>query len=504
MRFQTPLVHTRLLSRADARLHRPVTGLAGLGDLGDLLDGSGGNGSLVTFRTMLETHIAAKAGPAYLANAKAAPNIAGAMNMARSTFQMGESNTLPPEAQSYWNRWRAAASSPTSDFNIYWQFGSLMAMSAYPLMDAWVAQNKEGGWWLDPQASQAYYLLLDSSTNGTNWMGGTTTSSKLTNDQWSTIFTKAWTIMQKGIVQGVLPLTYLDIVCRGMLQAPAARRMPQFKAPPGNLPSNNPYAIAFRTCLNQLGYNELSRTWYGFTAQAWAAQNEAFTAKDATYGNIITGLNYLSGKAILDQITGKLSDYWKARSEASAAIRSFDVLAAGPLKSQVPQADRQVVAGIRAQFLETDSKAFSALSPLGMWPGDKATGNAALNGLGVAQLVLAGTAAVVTLGLVAYVVTIMTATARDAAAQTRKTTENILATVDQLKKACTTTYTNSAKSATDDAAYEKCLLSTKTLTDTIPPVPTSSSDPFGFGKMAMLGAVAVAGLIAVNSMKKNK
>lgn len=482
--------------------HRLVQGLAGLGDLGDLLDGSGGNGSMVTFRSLLESHISGKAGPEYLANAKNAPSFAGALNSAAATFRMGESNTLPPAAQAYWNQWRNAASDPNSDYNIYWMFGSLVSMSAPVITSAWAAQNQQGGWWLDACASQASYTLMDSSTSGTNWMGGTTTASKLTNSQWGTVFVKAWTIMQKGITNGVLPLTYLDIVCRGMLQAPAARKMPLFQAPPGNLAATDPKAIAFRACLKQLGYNDLVKQWYGYTAQAWAAQSDAQAAQDATYGSIITGLEYLSGKAILDQITRKLADYWNARTDAAAALRSFDVLAKGPLKDQVPQADRQVIAGIRSQFLDTDSKAYTALSPFGLWPADRSTGNAALNGLGALQLVLAGTAAIVTLGLIAYIVTTMTATARDAAAQTRKTTESILATVDQLKKACATTYTNSAKDAAADDAYTKCLMSTKTLTDTIPPVPASSSDPFGFGKMAMLGAVVIGGIMVMSTMKK--
>lgn len=482
-----------------------VNVLEGLGEFGDLSNGTAAQNS---FRALLEAHISGKCGPAYLANAKQAPTLAGAISLAANAYAQGEANALDPVAQAAWNQWRAAASGSNSDFNIYWIFGRMVSMNRDDLVSAWALANRAGNWWADPAASQASYTLLDSSSTGTTWMGGSVVYSKLSNQQWSTMFIKGWTILQKGLVGQVLSITYLDALCRGLLQAPALRRMPLFQAPPGNLPATDPAAIAFRCMMKQLGWNDLVRDWFALTSQSWAAQSDAQDASDASYASVITSLNYLSGKAIYDQIAAKLSEYWKVRADAAANIKVFDTLAKGPLSGQVPQAARQNMAVIRQSFLDTDARASGSLAPLGLWPAEQAQGSAALNGLGhlgelgFIQVILAGTVAVAALGVIAYIIATMTKTARDAAAQTRATTESILSTVDQLKQSCSRAYMASAKDATAEAALQACLNQTKALTDTIPPVPASSSDPFGFGKMTMLLGVAVVGVVALNALKK--
>ncbi len=484
-----------------------MSGMGALADFGDLADGVSAQAE---FRTLLETHISAKAGPNYLANAKAAPTLAGAIGSAASAFTQGEANALEPVAQASWNQWRAAAMDPNSDYNIYWIFGRMVSMNRDALVSAWAAANQTG-WWNDTSAAQASYTLLDSSTSGTTWLGGTVVTSKLSNSQWSTVFIKAWTALQKGVNGQVLALTYLDILSRGMLAAPAARRMPMFQAPPGNLPANDPAAVAFRAMLKQLGWTDVVHEWYTYTAQAWAAQSEAQDAQDATYASVITGLNYVSGKAIYDQISAKLQDYWSARADAAANLKVFDTLAKGPLSGQIPPADTAAMAAIRQSFLDTDSRAVGTLTPLGLWPTGQAQGAAALNGLngfrgmgdlGLIQVILAGSVAVAALGVVAYIVATMTKTARDAAAQTKATTDSILATVDQLKQSCSRVYLASPKASADEAKYQDCLNSTKALTDTIPPVPESSSDPLGLGKVVMLAGIALVGIVALSAMKK--
>jgi hypothetical protein len=488
-----------------------MSGMGALAEFGDLANGVAAQAE---FRTLLETHISAKAGPAYLANAKAAPTLGGAIGMAASAFTLGEANGLDPVAQASWNQWRAAASGPNSDYNIYWMFGRMVQMNKDALTTAWVTA-KQSGWWDDVTAAQASFTLLDSSTTGTTWLGGTTVTSKLDNSQWSSVFVKAWAALQKGVNGQVLSLTYLDVLVKGMLAAPASRRMPMFQPPPGNLPANDPAAVAFRAMLKQFGWNDVVHEWYTYTAQAWAAQSDAQDSQDSTYASVITGLNYLSGKAIYDQINAKLQDYWSARTDAAAQLKVFDTLAKGPLSGQIPQADTAAMAAIRQSFLDTDSRAVGTLTPLGLWPAGQAQGAAALNGLhglngrglsdlGLVQVILAGAVAVAALGVVAYIVATMTKTARDAAAQTKATTDSILATVDALKASCTTTYMASAKDAPANAAYQDCLMKTKTLTDTIPDVPESSSDPLGLGKIVMLAGIALVGIVALSAMKNKK
>lgn len=483
-----------------------VNGLAALAEFGDL---TAGNVAQADFRALLEQHIIAKAGPAYLANARQAPHLAGTIGLAANAFTQGERGALDPVAQASWNQWRAAASDPNSDYNIYWMFGRMVSMNRDDLVSAWATANQTG-WWNDATAAQAAYTLLDSSTSGTTWMGGATVSSKLTNSQWSSIFVKGWTALQKGVTGQVLSIAYLDVLCKGLLTAPAQRRMPLFQAPPGNLPATDPAAIAFRCLLRQLGWNDLVRTWYTYTAQSWAAQSEAQDAQDATYAAAITALNYVSGKAVYDQLLSRLNDYWSARADAAANIKAFDTLAKGPLRGQIPQSDVTAMAAIRQTFLSTDARAVSAVSPLGLWPTSQPQGASALNGLhgvgdlGLVQVIAAGTVAVAALGVVAYIVATMTATARAAAAQVKATTDSILGTVDQLKQSCGRVYMASAKGAADEAKYQDCLNSTKALTDSIPPVPESSSDPLGIGKIAMLLGVGVVGVVALTAMKNKK
>ncbi len=504
----------------------PTPVLDGLGELGDDAVGIGPNGSITNFTAYLTTYIAAKAGPAALANAKNAPSFIGSIGICASIFLLGEANSLPADQQAYWNQWRAQASPAESNDNVYWLFGRMVASSKDDLM---AAANAYGVAWSDNGASAATFTLMDTSSSGTTWYGGTVVQSALSNDQWNTLFIKAWNVLLKGVTNGVLPLTYLEVLCRGVLQPPPSRRMPVFLCPPGNLPQTDPKAIAFRAAMKQLGWSSVISTWFGYTNQAWAAANAAYEQQDAAYASVITGLNYVSGEKILEQIQEKAQDYWQARADAASAISDFNTIANGPLKSQISQADLAAMAALTQQFQATDTMAYNTLNTAGLWsisaqPGalnglggmgliwgrthairrgilfNEGSGLPGMHGLGAIQLLIAGVLAVTALGVIAYVVTIMTKCARDAAAQTKATAESILATVDTLKASCQKSYLDSTKDAAAEAALQTCLMQTKALTDSIPK-PPDASDPMGLKYVALLGAVGVAGLIAVMFLK---
>lgn len=497
MHYVRPIVFASPRPIMASRSRRPLTTLEGIGELGDDAAGAGAGGSLALFRTYLETYICAKAGPAYLQNAKAVPNLPSAINFAATAFLMGEAGTLQPDAQAAWNQWRAIASQQSSNDNVAWLFGRMVANAKDDLVQAAARDN---GWWQDPSASAANYTLVDTSTNGTTWYGGTTVASALTNDQWGTIFIKGFAALVKGVTNDVLPLTYLEVFCRGILQQPTARRMPVFSAPPGNLPATDPRAIAFRSAMKQLGWNAVISQWYSYTAQTWAADNAAFESQDASYGAAITGLSYLSGEKILEQIQEKLQDYWQARADAAKAISDFNTILSGPLANQVSETDKANMATLTAQYQSIDKQAYDAVGPFGMW----AAGDAgSLNGLGAIQLIIAGVLAVTALGVIAYVVALMTKVGRDAAAQTAATAKSILATVATVSDSCQRTYDASAKDAAAESALQACLMQTKALTDSIPK-PPDSSDPLGLKWMALAGAVGIAGLVAISFIKSRQ
>ncbi len=187
------------------------------------------------------------------------------------------------------------------------------------------------------------------------------------------------------------------------------------------------------------------------------------------------------------------------------------------------------MAALTQQFQATDTMAYNTLNTAGLWsisaqPGalnglggmgliwgrthairrgilfNEGSGLPGMHGLGAIQLLIAGVLAVTALGVIAYVVTIMTKCARDAAAQTKATAESILATVDTLKASCQKSYLDSTKDAAAEAALQTCLMQTKALTDSIPK-PPDAGDPLGLKYVALLGAVGVAGLIAVAFIK---
>ncbi len=474
---------------------RQRSALDGLGDLGDNAVGIGPNGSITLFQAYLQTYIAAKAGPSALANAKNAPSLAGSIGICASIFLLGESSSLPADQQAYWNQWRAAASPSASPENVAWLFGRMVASNKDDLIRATMAYSAV---WADNTASAASFTLVDTSTSGTTWYGGTTVQSALTNDQWGTLFIKAWGVLSRGVINGVLPLTYLEVLCRAMVQQPAARRMPVFLPPPGNLAATDPRAIAFRAAMKQLGWSGVISTWFSYTQQAWAASNSAYEQQDEAYGAAITGLSYVSGAKILEQIQSKAQDYFQARSDAAAALSAFDVLATGPLKDKISQFDLATASALKQQFQSTDSMAYDTLNPAGLWGISSQPG--ALGSLGAIQLLLAGVLAVTALGVIAYVVTIMTKCARDAAAQTKATADSLLATVATVSDSCQRTYDSSSKGADAEAAYQACLMQTKALTDSIPK-PPDSSDPLGLKSMALLGAVGVVGLLAITFIK---
>ncbi len=477
------------------RVEVPRSVLAGLGDLGDDAVGSGPSGSLANFASYCLLNIAAHAGPAALGNAKNSPSFVGTVGICASIFQLGEANSLPADQQAYWNQWRASASPAASPDNTAWLFGRLLANSRDDLL---TASQLYGAAWSDPAASAATFTLVDTTSTGTTWYGGQIVQSALTNNQWGTLFTKAWAVLAKGVTKGVLPLTYLEVLCRAMVAPPTARRMPVFLPPPGNLAATDPRAIAFRSALKQLGWSGVVSTWFGYTNQAWAAANSAYESQDESYGSMITGLSYASGAKILEQIQDKAQDYFTARASAAAALRDFNVLANGPLKAQIPQSDLATMAALQQQFQATDTMAYNTLNTAGMW---SAGSPGSLGELGAVQLLLAGILAVTALGVIAYVVTVMTKCSRDAAAQTKATAESILATVDTIKASCQRTYIDSAKDAAAETALQTCMQQTKALTDSIPK-PPEGSDPLGLKYVALIGAVGVAGLIAVQFMKR--
>ncbi len=494
MLYQRPWIQRP--SRA-VRVVPPRPLLAGLGDLGDDAVGAGPNGALINFAGYCLMNIAAHAGPAALGNAKNSPSLVGTIGICSSIFLLGEANSLPPDQQAYWNQWRASASPSSSPDNVAWLFGRLLANSKDDLI---AASQVYGAMWSDPGASAATFTLVDTTSTGTTWYGGTTVQSALSNDQWATVFIKAWAVLAKGVTNGVLPLTYLEILCRGIVQPPALRRMPVFLPPPGNLAQTDPRAIAFRAAFKQLGWSSVISTWYSYTNQAWAAANDAYEQQDAAYGSAITTLSYVSGEKILEQIQAKAQDYWQARADAVAALNNFNTIANGPLKGQIPQADLAAMATLLQQFQATDTMAYDTLNTAGMW---SAGSPGSLSGLGAVQLIIAGVLAITALGVIAYVVTIMTKCARDAAAQTKATSESILATVDTLKASCQRSYLDSAKDAAAEKALQDCLNTTQALYKTIPP-PPEGGDPMGLKYVALIGAVGVAGLITYAFIRARK
>lgn len=477
-RFVSPLVHRR----------RSV--LEGLGDLGDSIAGAKAVPELVN---AMKAATVDKAGVSVPGAFDAGAPLATSINMAVAYWRLGTRGQLQAAQQAAWNKWAAQAKPETSDTNIYWVFGDCLDRWADDLVSAATAQQNSGVL-MDPKASDARYTLMDTTQSGTTWYGGTAVTSKLSNPQWAEVFRAGFDALAKGITGGVLPFTYLDVLCKGMLAAPVARRFPAW-APPGGVAITDPAAIAFRAAMKQYGWSDVTAKWFAYTKQAWVASNDAYEAQDQDLAAVITGLNYVSGKALWGSVVEKVQDYMKVRADATAAFHDFEVMRTGPLKASVSAADVAAMDVIKAQFREIDGKASDALEPIGLW----SVSNQA--GLGVAQYVVGGVILIALAGMLVWIISIMTAVSRSAAAQTKATADSILATVSDYKASCMRAYEASGKTPSDEAALQDCLNKTEVLYKTIPK-PPDGGDPLGLKYIAIIGIVAIGGFLAYKQFGK--
>lgn len=479
-------------------LQRPAAprGLAGLGDLGDAETGIDAVPNLMF---CLRYHIVAKASAVAAGALQPTGGLANYIGTAALYVQRGQARQLPPDEQANWDTWGKASWDSSSDYHVYWKFGALIAQWANQLVPAALAAQQSGAL-TDPEASKAVYLLMDTTQQGTTWYGGTTTTSKLSNPQWGDLFERLFNVIARGIVAGVLSFTHLDVLCRAMLTAPVQRRFPAFSPPPGNLPRTDPRAVAFREAMRQLGYTQIVSDWGRMTLQAWVAQDQASDAQIAQLQGALSVCNFLSGKALYDQIVEKMRDYVSARNEAVAAFQAFDQLQNGPLADDLDPADVAKMREIKQQFADVDQKTYNAVSPAGLWPEGAQAG---VSGLGFVQMIVAGAVLVGLAGMVVWAIGLMTSVSRQAAAQTRATTDNILATVDELKASCMRTYQASAKTGEDEETLQKCLAQTEALYKEVPD-PPSGNDPLGLKWIAVLGLVGIGGFIAYQHFGKRK
>jgi hypothetical protein len=490
MHFARPqMVRYQPAQRHMAMAHRRfVAGLSGMGDLGDDLVGMA---ALPDLLTKLKGFIINKAGTqmaAAVANNQSLPAI---IYSAADTYTKGNAGSLFAEAQQAWNAWKAQAEPAESPSNIYWVLARCIARWSNELIQAANAQIASG-LLTDAVASKASYTLVDTTQQGTTWYGGTTVTSKLTNGQWASVLDVAFNTIARGISQGVLPFTYLDVLIKAVCADPTLRRFPVWTPPYAGLVAGDPRGTAFRTMIKQLGWGSATSLWFSYTQQAWVSQNAAEEAQDKTLSAAITALNFTSGKVLLDQLGAKVADYFAARGEAVAAIQQFKQMATGPLKAKIPPGDLQAMQTLEKQFASTDTTVFNTLNPAGLWPSDTKAG---MSFLGISQFVIGGVALVASMGMIVWAIGLMTATSRSAAAQTKATADNILATVDEVKASCIRAYQASAKTPADEKAYQDCLLATKSLTDSIPK-PPEGSDPLGLKWIAIIGVVGIGGFVA--------
>jgi hypothetical protein len=485
-----PMVGGNLAKRTS---YRPLSGLGSWG-MGALGDTEAGSTAAANFRSYLVNHIAAKAGPAIGSAAQQTPSLAACINFCASLWQQAQNMALPPAEQTAWNQWSAAAADPNSPYNIYWMFGQLISDAQSDLITA--ANAYESNMWLDSAASAAEFTLMDTTSSGTTWYGGATVTSLLNNSQWSTIFAEAFTVMQKGVAYGTLPLTYLEIVCRAMLQAPNDRRFPYFQAP-GATSATDPAGIAFRCALKQLGWSTVVKDWFADTNQGWAGANAQLEAQDKAYGEVITVLDYTSGAIILQQVQDKVAEYFQARTSAVLALQGYQQMASSG--AQIDPQTQTSMAALMNNFAATDQQAYTAINSIGMWSAGPA---GQLNGLGLATLIIAGVIAITLLGIIAFVVDQMTATGRAAADQTAAISKSVLASVKITQKSCQQVWDASAQTQADQTALQACMGTSNKLLAAIPPPTPASTDPLGFKSMAIFGVVAIAGIVGLYLIKK--
>lgn len=470
--------------------HRYTPGevIAGLGELGDSLSGAA---AVSEFAAALKSQIIAKAGNNQLANANAVQNLPNLINYAANIYDLGTGGNLNPSDQAAWNSWAAQASNADSDANVSWMFARFVSMNKAGLMAA--AAN----WNPNDAGSQAVFTLMDTSQSGTTWYGGTTVQSKLANSQWASLFTYAWAAIYKGVANGVLPFTYLNVVVRGFVQPPVNRRLPMFTCPPGSLPFNDPKAVAFRTALKQLGWSDVIQRWQSMTQQGWAAAQAQQEAMDDMYSSAITALSFVSGQRIWDEIQEQLETYWKHRDAARESFAKFDSMARGDTANLVPNDDIVAMKALKVEYNTADNMAFETLDKVGLWVGGTA------GGMG-ATIIVQGVVAVTVLGVIAYIVSLMTGTSRAAVAQTTKTADTVLRSVALLQDSCGRAYAASAKTPADEKAYQACIANANALANKIPPPPEGVSDPLGFKGMALAAAVLVGGIVMLKVMGGSK
>jgi hypothetical protein len=493
MQYQRPRILPHWPTFAPRVQYRRSTGLAGLGDLGDNLVGTS---AVPDFISDLKIHIVSKLGDVYGGSILPNTSLAGALNNAVRYRRQAMAGQMPPDAQALWNRWRAVAEPAESDYNIYWVFGECIDTWGEQLLDA-ANQQLANGVLNDDASSQASYTLMDTTETGTTWFGGTNTTSKLTNGQWSQVFKAAFDAMAKGVTGGVLPFTYLDVICKAMLAEPIQRKFPALTTPPGGIPYSDPRSIAFRAALKQLGWSKVTDLWQQFTLQAWVTSDKQAEAADQTYAAAITALNYISGEKLIEAIQAKVQDYMQSREEAAKAIRDFDEMKAGPLAEYIPADATTAFDKIKSDFSDLDRKVYDTINPVGLWSG----GTPGVAGLGGAQLIIGGVILVTLAGFLVWAISLMTATSRSAAAQTKATSESIISTIGEVKASCMRTYQASPKGPDDEKALQDCLNHTEALYKTIP-TPPSGGDPLGLKWLALLGIVGIGGYLAYQKFGK--
>ncbi len=507
MRFMRPLVVSNYFHRwplapkgyviaGQAPVARSRTvAMFGLGELGDEM---GMMTAMPEMIAQLKSLIIANTGPTYagsLANNQSLPAIIYAASLC---YDRAGSGGLGEEAQRYWQSFQAQAEPATSPNNIAWVLARCINRWADKLI-ASANEQINSGMILDAAASRCVYTLMDTTQQGTTWIGGTVTTSKLDNSQWGAVFEVAFNAIAKGVATGVLPFTYLNVLIKAFCVPQVTRRFPVWSPPYANLVQLDPRAAAFRTVLKQLGWGSAVKLWFTYTQQAWVEQDAAWEATDQAYMGAITALNYVSGKAIYDQIAEKVQDYFSARADAINAIQQFQQMQSGPLASSIPASDIAAMDAIKKQFSDTDMTVNNALAPAGLWPSDTQAG---LSFLGIAQIIVGGVIAIGILGMIVWAISIMTQTSRTAAAQTKATADNILSTIDQVKASAQRVYDASAKTPADEKTYQDSLLATQQLAKLIPK-PPDGSDPLGLKWIALAGMVAIGGLFAWKAFKKH-
>jgi hypothetical protein len=460
--------------------HEPIHTLAALGDLGDVLQGGQAVADLIGY---IRTGIVDKQGPVTLGG-----GIQNALFVAKNTMRNGLLGSLPTTHQSAWDRWRAIAQPGESDSNIWWTFGQMVANWADRLIDA---ANAQPALVADPTVTRVSFTLVDTTQSGTTWYGGTVTSSKLTNPQWGMIFQKAWNVIARGVTDGVLPFSYLTVLCKGMLALPTSRHFPAFGHPEGD--AKSPQAIAWRAMMKQLGWNDVVQQWFGYTQQAWAAENARGDQLDSVHAAAITALRYTSGAEIIHQLRDKVRQIEGERASALANMRELERVMTGPLGDYVSIEDKKTYEQIKRDFADAEAETQRVLGPAGLWPGSGATGLSAIT------LIVAGTIGVGLLGMCVWLLALWTSTSRAAADQVTRISTNVLATIDQVQQSCVRTYEGSAREAADEEQLRACLARSNELINAIPKVQTG-----GAGGLLALGVLGALGAGAYFMTRKRR